>query len=80
VNDQRILDLPSTPPGPIGTAGVGRLVCPHCATETPVEIPTHACLFFFDCPACHVLVQPASGDCCVFCSFGDRPCPAKGCC
>jgi len=50
----RIPDLPG-PPSPVGSAGLGRLVCPHCATPTLVEIP-------------------------VFGWYGDRPCPAKGCC
>ena len=47
-------------------------------------MPTNACLFFYDCPGCGRLLKPRPGDCCVFCSFGDVPCPPvqaqKGCC
>jgi hypothetical protein len=62
------------------TAEEGRLICPVCLAASAVAIPTQACLFFFDCPTCHTLVQPKAGDCCVFCSYGDRPCPTRGCC
>jgi hypothetical protein len=38
-------------------------------------MPTDACLYFYDCPGCGVLLQPKRGDCCVFCSYGSVPCP-----
>jgi hypothetical protein len=38
-------------------------------------MPTDACLFFWDCPACGTIVRPLRGHCCVFCSYGDAPCP-----
>jgi hypothetical protein len=38
-------------------------------------MPEDACLWFFACPGCGVLLRPKAGDCCVFCSWGDRPCP-----
>jgi len=38
-------------------------------------MPEDACLWFFECPGCGVLLRPKPGDCCVFCSFGDAPCP-----
>jgi hypothetical protein len=34
-----------------------------------------ACLFFYECENCKTLLRPKPGDCCVFCSFGDVPCP-----
>lgn len=47
-------------------------------------MPTDACQFFYECTACHALLRPEAGDCCVFCSFGDVKCPpvqaARGCC
>lgn len=51
------------------------LTCPECARSTEETMPTDACLFFWDCPGCGVLLRPKQGDCCVFCSFGDVPCP-----
>ena len=47
-------------------------------------MPTDACQFFYECKSCGVLLKPAPGDCCVFCSYGDVKCPpmqaATGCC
>ncbi|WP_275428552.1 GDCCVxC domain-containing (seleno)protein, partial [Enterobacter hormaechei] len=34
-----------------------------------------ACRFFYGCEGCGVLMKPRPGDCCVFCSHGDHPCP-----
>lgn len=38
-------------------------------------MPTDACQFFYECTGCGTLLRPNLGDCCVFCSFGDVPCP-----
>jgi hypothetical protein len=38
-------------------------------------MPTDACQFFYECKSCGVRLKPKAGDCCVFCSFGDVPCP-----
>lgn len=49
-------------------------------------MPTDACVFFHACSACHVIIRPKAGDCCVFCSFGSEVCPpmqgggASDCC
>ncbi|MHB1093533.1 GDCCVxC domain-containing (seleno)protein [Thiobacillus sp.] len=47
-------------------------VCGHIKTET---MPTDACLWFYMCDACHTILRPKPGDCCVFCSYGTVPCP-----
>jgi hypothetical protein len=31
--------------------------------------------YFYECTACHTLLRPKTGDCCVFCSYGSQPCP-----
>ena len=54
------------------------LTCPLCGVRTEAAIPDDACQFFWDCPACGGVVRPKPGDCCVFCSWGDRPCPTAG--
>jgi len=51
------------------------LGCPHCGKRTRAAMPEDACLWFFECPGCGVLLRPKPGDCCVFCSYGDAPCP-----
>ncbi|WP_280642666.1 GDCCVxC domain-containing (seleno)protein [Methylocystis rosea] len=38
-------------------------------------MPTDACQFFYECKRCGALLKPKAGDCCVFCSYGDMPCP-----
>ncbi len=49
-------------------------------------MPTDACQFFYECKGCGVLLKPLPGDCCVYCSYGDVPCPPiqaggkTGCC
>lgn len=38
-------------------------------------MPTDACQWFYDCKGCGALLKPKAGDCCVFCSYGNVPCP-----
>ena len=54
---------------------VSTLTCPSCGRRSQERMPTDACLYFWDCPWCGVKLKPKSGDCCVFCSYGDVPCP-----
>lgn len=51
------------------------ITCAHCGHRAEEKMPTNACLFFYDCPACATRMRPKPGDCCVFCSYGSRPCP-----
>jgi len=54
---------------------ISTLTCPHCGACTEESMPTNACIYFYDCARCGAQLQPKSGDCCVFCSFGSVPCP-----
>lgn len=59
------------------------LECPECGHRARETMPTNACWFFYSCEGCQVLLRPLPGDCCVFCSYGDVPCPPRqdgGCC
>ena len=62
------------------------LICPHCGHRARETMPEDACVFFYECKGCGVLLRPKPGDCCVFCSYGDTPCPpvqaggAESCC
>jgi len=51
------------------------LTCPACGRATRETMPTDACTYYFECPGCGVLLKPKPGDCCVFCSYADVPCP-----
>jgi hypothetical protein len=51
------------------------LTCPQCGHVSRETMPTDACQWYYECPACHVLLKPKPGDCCVFCSYGSVPCP-----
>jgi hypothetical protein len=60
------------------------LTCPHCGRRDMETMPENACVFFHECPGCGAMLRPKAGDCCVFCSYGDVPCPpvqrGKNCC
>jgi hypothetical protein len=51
------------------------LTCPACGHAELLTMPTDACQWFHECPACKILLKPKAGDCCVFCSYGSVPCP-----
>lgn len=63
------------------------VTCPNCGHRSRESMPTDACQFFYECKSCHTVLKPKPGDCCVFCSYGDTPCPPvqvsgspEGCC
>ncbi len=60
------------------------ITCPQCGHRSKEIMPTNACLFFYDCPACRARLKPKTGHCCVFCSYGSVPCPpiqvGESCC
>src|SRR3546814_12808107 len=51
------------------------LTCPLCGVSTRETMPTNACRWFHACAACHGIVQPLPGDCCVYCSYGTAKYP-----
>ena len=53
------------------------ITCPECGTQSRAAMPTDACQFFWTCPACSARLRPLPGDCCVFCSDADQPCPPR---
>jgi len=59
--------------------------CPECGVSRLERMPTDACVWFWECPDCAVLLKPKPGDCCVYCSYADTRCPPiqagnEGCC
>ena len=51
------------------------LTCPECGYAEEMEMPTDACLYYHECTSCQALLKPQKGDCCVFCSYANVPCP-----
>lgn len=51
------------------------LTCPLCGHTARETMPEDACLFYYECKGCGRLLRPKAGDCCVFCSYGNVPCP-----
>ena len=62
----------SLPPSPILRS---RITCPQCGHAETETMPSDACQWFYPCKGCGALLKPKPGDCCVFCSYGDVPCP-----
>ena len=51
------------------------IICPKCGHSKSEEMPTDACQYFYECESCNEIIKPKEGDCCVYCSYGDVPCP-----
>ncbi len=54
-----------------------QLTCPECGLTQEVTMPTESCQYFYQCVHCQKILRPKVGDCCVFCSYADVPCPPK---
>jgi MerC mercury resistance protein len=52
------------------------ITCPQCGARRTERMPTDACQFFYECPACKTTLRAKAGDCCVFCSYGTVKCPS----
>ncbi|MFW9905608.1 MAG: GDCCVxC domain-containing (seleno)protein [Candidatus Thorarchaeota archaeon] len=53
------------------------LTCPHCNFSESLMMTANQCVIFHRCTNCNTVIRPQQGDCCIFCSYGDTPCPAK---
>jgi len=51
------------------------IACPHCHFRATEGMPTNQCQFFYECRNCRTILRPKPGECCVYCSYADRPCP-----
>lgn len=56
---------------------LGKVTCPKCKNSQKIEIPNDKCIMFYKCEKCGEMIKPKGDDCCVFCSYGDKKCPAK---
>jgi hypothetical protein len=53
------------------------LACPNCGYHKPEPMPLDACVFFYECLRCRLVLRPGPGDCCVFCTYGSEKCPPR---
>lgn len=51
--------------------------CPHCNRRSRDQMPGNASDYFYQCLHCNTVFKPKSGDCCVYCSYGNTMCPPK---
>ena len=51
------------------------ITCPSCGHTAVETMPLDRCVYFYESSSCHVVLKPKAGDCCVYCSYGDKPCP-----
>jgi len=51
--------------------------CPECNFEKLEEMPTNYWVMYYTCTGCGTVLQPKTGDCCVYCSYADKHCPSK---
>ena len=60
------------------------ITSPQCGYQKKEKMPVYACQYFYECEKCKMILKPKAGDCCVFCSYGNVPCPSvqkdKSCC
>jgi hypothetical protein len=54
---------------------VSTITCPNCGHQETETMPTDNCHYYYECKSCGALLKPKQGDCCVFCSYGNVPCP-----
>jgi len=51
------------------------ITCPECGHIQQETMPENHCQYFYDCKGCAVVIKAKQGDCCVYCSYADIPCP-----
>ena len=52
------------------------LTCPKCGHVESADMPVDRPLHFYVCESCSLVITPKPGGCCVFCSYGNTPCPS----
>jgi hypothetical protein len=52
------------------------LTCPKCGAVQTETMPLDVWQWYYECQQCQAMVATTEDDCCIFCSYGDVPCPA----
>ena len=50
------------------------LTCPECGCSKLEAIPRHTVKLSYTCGECDAVLEPASWECCVYCSYGSVRC------
>lgn len=53
------------------------ITCPNCGFKKSEVMPTDVCVIRYTCVKCKKELTPKDTDCCVYCSYGSKPCPSK---
>jgi hypothetical protein len=53
------------------------ITCPECGFQKKEEMPENTCQYYYRCTNCKTRLKTKEGDCCVYCSYGDYPCPTQ---
>ncbi|MHA1304627.1 MAG: GDCCVxC domain-containing (seleno)protein [Candidatus Heimdallarchaeaceae archaeon] len=53
-----------------------KITCPFCSFSEVITMPDDRCITKFVCTKCGKQLTPKDGDCCVFCSYAEHPCPS----
>ncbi len=53
------------------------LTCPRCGHRQREAMASNACVYRYECAQCGADIKTRPGSCCVFCSYGDTPCPPE---
>lgn len=53
------------------------ITCPYCGHQEKEKMPEDVCVLTYVCLNCKKVLTHKPGDCCVFCSYGDTPCPSR---
>ena len=64
---------PTTEPAAVNLRST--ITCPECGHQATETMPTDACQYIYECKQCSLQMKPKKGDCCVYCPYGDVPCP-----
>lgn len=51
------------------------ITCPVCGKESEEIMPEYSCTYFWECEECGEVSRAEEGDCCVYCSYAETPCP-----
>ena len=61
---------------PMTTNTLSTITCPSCAHQATEMMPTDTLQSSYQCKGCGTVLRPKAGHDCVFCSYGDIPCPS----
>ncbi len=51
------------------------LTCNDCGHKEKFKMPLYAKRTFFQCSQCKAVLQTKKDECCIYCSYGNFPCP-----